>query len=120
MIAVLGDGVLKRLVHFPQPVLENFAEADQDRQRDAAELQIVDQFLEIEAAIRVLVGVDPKMSVRAHRKIAFAPTGDVVEFGGFGGGPAVGRLANRGAVCNSHGSHEFSVSFDLTRRASRK
>ncbi len=48
-VAVLGDGVLKRLVHFAQAVLQDFAEADQDGQRDAAQLQIVDQLLEIDA-----------------------------------------------------------------------
>ena len=48
LVAVLGDGVLKRLVHLAQAVLQNFAEADQDRQRDAAKLEIVDQFLQVD------------------------------------------------------------------------
>ena len=35
LVVVLGDGVLERLVHLAQAVLQNFAEADQDGQRDA-------------------------------------------------------------------------------------
>ena len=47
------------------------------------------------AAGRVLVGVHPQVAVLADREISLAPTGDVVELGGFGGGPAVGRLTDR-------------------------
>jgi hypothetical protein len=53
---VLGDGVLKGLVHLAEAVLQDFAEADQQRQRDAAQLEIVDQFLEIDAAAGSLSG----------------------------------------------------------------
>ena len=91
--------------------MQNFAEADQDRQRDAAELQIVDQLLQIERAVRFLVGMHPEVAVVADGKIAFAPTGDVVKLAGLGGGPAVGRFAHGSAVGGFDGSHEFSVSF---------
>ena len=38
LVAVIVDRVLKRLVHFAEPVLEDLAEAEQNRQRDPAEL----------------------------------------------------------------------------------
>ena len=50
LVVVLRDGVLKCLMHFTQAVLQNLAEADQDRQRDSAQLQIVHQLLQIERA----------------------------------------------------------------------
>ena len=89
---MLGDGVLKGLMHLAQAVLQDFAEADQDRQRDAAQLEIVDQFFQIDARVRFLVGMDQQVAVLADRKIAFAPTGDVVELRGVGGGPSIGGL----------------------------
>ena len=45
LVAVLGNRVLKRLMQLAQPVLQDLAETDQQRQRDAAELEIVHQFL---------------------------------------------------------------------------
>src|SRR5207253_104078 len=94
-VIVLGDGVLKSLVHLAQTVLQNSTEADQDRQRDAAQLQIVYQFFEIDAARGLFVGANPHVTVRSDREIAFAPTGDVIQLARLGDGPAVGRLAKR-------------------------
>ena len=118
LVIVLGDGVLEGLVHLAQAVFQNFAEADQDGQRDAAELQVVDQFLEIDAARGVLVGMHPHVAVRFDRKIAFAPTGDIVELARFGDGPAVGRFAHRSGLVGSYSCHEASVSFESAGTAS--
>ena len=41
-----------------------------------------------------LVGWTKQMAVRANREIAFAPAGNIVQLGGVGGGPAVGRFAH--------------------------
>ena len=92
VVLVLGDGVLERVVNLAQAMLEDAGEADQDRQVDAAELQAVDQLLEIDAAVRVLGGMDQHVPVSADRKISFAPTGDLIQFGGIGGRPALGLL----------------------------
>ena len=40
LVLVLGDGGLEGVVDLPQAVLEDVAEADQDRQVDAAQLQV--------------------------------------------------------------------------------
>ena len=117
---MLGDGVLEGLVHLAQAVLQNFAEADQDRQRDAAELQLVDQFLEVDGAAGILVGVDQHVAVLADREVALAPTGDVVEFRRFRDGPAIGGLANGAVRESGGGGHETSVSTDLASGASEK
>ena len=118
LVVMLGDGVLKGLVHLAQPVLQNFAEADQDGQRDAAQLQVVDQLFEIDAARRVLVGAHPHVAVGPDREVAFAPTSDIVELAGLGDRPAVGRLANRCGLVGLNSCHEaFSVlRFDARRK----
>src|SRR5208283_426688 len=108
------------LMHLPQPVLENFPKPDQDGQGDAAQLEIVDQLLQVEAAVEVLVGVNPDVAVRANREIALAPAGNIVELPGFSGGPTVSRFPDRCGIGHFHSSHEFSVSLVLTRRASEK
>jgi hypothetical protein len=46
-------------------MLQDLAEANQDRQRDAAELEIVDQLLEVDAAVRLLAGMNPQVAVLA-------------------------------------------------------
>jgi hypothetical protein len=110
LVIVFGNRVLKRAVHFAQAVLEDFAEANQDGQGDAAKLEIVNQLFQVKRAGRVLIGVHPQVTVRTDGEVAFAPTGDIVELACLGSGPAVGRFAHRSAVRNSHRSHEFSVS----------
>src|ERR1700719_2706398 len=94
-------------MHLTLAVLENFAEADQDGQGDAPQLQIPSQLLEIDAASRVLIRVHPYVPVLADREVALAPRRYVVQFGGFRGAPAVGRFAHWGGVGNFYGSHEF-------------
>src|SRR5262249_15101583 len=88
-------------------------------QRDPAELKIVDQFFQVERAIRVFVGMYPKLAIRANGEVALAPTGNVIEIRSLGCSPAIGRFAHRGAV-SEYGCHEISVSFDLTLRARGK
>jgi hypothetical protein len=99
---------LERLVHFAEAVLKDFAEAEQDGERDAAELEIVDQFFEVDAASGLLIGMDPEMAVLAHGKIAFAPAGNVVEFAGFGDAPTVGWFTDGRGIGGLDGSHSVS------------
>ncbi len=72
-VVVLGDGALERLVHFAQPMLENFGEADQDGEPDAAQLQFLDQLAQVDAARRLFAGVNPQMPVRRRRKNSLCP-----------------------------------------------
>ena len=64
LITVFGDGRLKRGVNLAQPVFQNVGEADQDGQRNTAQYQRVDQFLEVDGARRVLFGMNPNVAVR--------------------------------------------------------
>ncbi len=96
LVVVLGDGVLEGLIHFAQTMLEDFSEADQDGQPDAAQFELFDQLTQIDAARRIFAGMHPQVSVRADGKIAFAPTGDIVKLASVGDGPPLGRLENGG------------------------
>ena len=84
---MLGDRGLEGVVDVPQPVLEDVAEADQDRQVDAAQLQVIDQLLEVDRAAWILGRMDLHVAVLADREVALAPAGDLVQLGGVGDRP---------------------------------
>ena len=58
LVLVLGDGGLKGGVDLAEPMLEDVGEADEDRQADAAELQAIDQLLQVDGARRILGRMD--------------------------------------------------------------
>ncbi len=58
LILLLGDRGLEHAVDFGQPVLQNIGEANQDRQIDAAQLQPIDQLLQIDRALGILRGMN--------------------------------------------------------------
>ena len=55
--------------------------------REAAELQAIDQALQIDAAAGILVRVDLQVALVADREVSLAPARDVVQLAGFGRGP---------------------------------
>ena len=66
-VAVFGNRVLKCLVELAQAMLQNIRKANQDRQRNTAQLQLLNQFLEIDFALRLL-GRDEPTGARSHRR----------------------------------------------------
>ena len=64
LIAVFGDRGLKRGMNLAEPVLKNVGEADQDGQRNTAQNQRVDQFLEVNGARRILLRMNADVAVR--------------------------------------------------------
>ena len=52
-----------------------------------AQLQAIDQPLEIDAAQRILGRVDLQVALFANREVTLAPARDVIQLGGFGGRP---------------------------------
>ena len=83
-VAVLLHGRREHPVDLPQAVLEDLGESQEDRQVDAANLQPIDELLEVDALGGVLVGVHQQVAGGAHRKIPVAPTGHLVEVGRIG------------------------------------
>ena len=80
VVLVLRDGRLKGAVDVGEPLAQDVAEPDQDRQADAAKLQVIDQLLEIDRALGVLCRVNAEVTVRSDREIAFPPPLDLVQF----------------------------------------
>ena len=52
LVLMLRDGAWKRRVDVAEAVLEDVGEADEHREADAAELQPIDQFLQVDGACR--------------------------------------------------------------------
>ena len=92
LVLVLGDRRLEGVVDLADPVAEDVGEADQDRQLDAAELQVVDQLLQVDGAGRILRRVDEHVARRGDGEVALAPAVDLVELGGVGDGEDLSRL----------------------------
>ena len=59
LVLVLRDGALERRVNLAEAVFEDVGEAEQDRRAEPAELEAIDQALEIDAARRILASDGP-------------------------------------------------------------
>jgi len=68
-------------------VLENIGEADQHRERDAAQDQRIDQLLQIDGAGGIFGWMDMDVAISFDGEIALAPTGDIVQIAGMLSGP---------------------------------
>ena len=74
-------------MQFAQTVLQDLGESQEDREIDAADLQPVDELLEVDGLRRVLVGMDHEVSLGPDGEIAVPPAGDLVQVGRVGGAP---------------------------------
>ena len=87
LVLVLGDGVLERRVDLADAVLEDVGEADEDRGAQAAQLEPVDQLLQIDRPGGVTGRVHLHVPGLVHREVALAPARHLVELGGVGRRP---------------------------------
>ena len=60
-----------------QAVAEDIAEPDEDRQVDAAQLQVIDELLEIDCLLGILRRVDEHVAGLADGEVALAPAVDL-------------------------------------------
>ena len=74
-VLVLGDGRLEGPVDVGEPLAEDVAEADENRQADAAQLEVIDQLLQVDPALGILGGVDADVPVRSDGEVASCPSG---------------------------------------------
>ena len=88
LILLLGHRRLKDAVNFAQPMLQNVGEANQDRQIDAAQLQPIDQLLQVDRALGILRRMHANVPVAVDRKVSVAPARHFVQFGGIDHRPA--------------------------------
>ncbi len=88
LVLLLGHRRLKGAVNFAQAMLQNIGEANQNWQIDAAQLQPIDQLLQIDRPLRILGGVHANVPIAVHRKVAIPPPRHFVQFSGIGHRPA--------------------------------
>ena len=74
--------LLEGVVDLADAVAEDVGEAEQDRQLDAAGLQLIDQVLEVDGLLGALVGMDGDVAGLVDAEVAFAPVADAVGFDG--------------------------------------
>src|SRR4051794_40940346 len=79
-------------------MLQNVCEADQYRDVDSAQNQSIDQFLQVDGAGRIFLGMNAHMSVFTDGEIAFTPARYVVEVAGKLSGPTLGGFHHQGAL----------------------
>ena len=82
LIVVLAVGVLKRLVNLADAVAENVGETEQNWQLDAAGLELIDEFLQIDGVAGALVGVDGDVTGLVNAEVALAPVANAVGLDG--------------------------------------
>jgi hypothetical protein len=96
LVAVLADGVLEGLVELDDARLEDLGEADQEGKTDPPLAQLVDQAFEVDRRRPGPAGVHDEVAQVVDGEVVVPPAGDVVEVGGVGGGPALGKGFRRG------------------------
>ena len=78
-VVVLADRAREGGADVGEPVFQNFGEPDEDRQPDTAQLQRIDQLLQVDGAFRILVAVDEQVPVGRDREVPLAPAVDFVQ-----------------------------------------
>jgi hypothetical protein len=94
LVSVLGDGAPKGLVELDNAVLEDVAEADEQRQVDAAPPHLVDQLLHIDGGSARSVGGDRDIAALVYAEVPASPGACGVD---------LGRVSNRPTSGDSSG-----------------
>ena len=82
LVVELLDGVRERLVDLADAMAEDVGEAEQDRELDAAFLELIDEFLEVDRLLGLLVRMDDDVALVVDGEVALAPVADAVGFVG--------------------------------------
>ena len=91
LVVVLRDGRLEGGVNLAKAMSQDVGEADQHRQADAAQLQPIDQFLEVDGLGWILGGVHLDVTGAVHREVSVPPACHFVELAGVLHAPRAGR-----------------------------
>ena len=89
LVRVLRDRRLEGAVNVGEPLPQDVAEPDENRQADAAELQVIDELLQVDRALGVVRRVDADVAVRTDGEVALAPAVDLVELARVRDGPGI-------------------------------
>src|SRR5207253_5165350 len=72
-VVVFGDGGFEGVEDFADAMAKNIGEADQDRQLDAAFLELIDEVFEVNGLVGILVRMDGAVALIVDAEVAFAP-----------------------------------------------
>ncbi len=87
-VVVLGDRLGEALVEPANAVAQDVREANEEREGQAAGLEIVNQGEEVDAAtLARWIGSDLDVAFPVHAEVRFAPAPDLIELGAFLDGP---------------------------------
>ena len=81
-IVEFANGMLKGIVNLADAMAQNVGETHQDRQLDAARLQLIDEVFEVDGLFGALAWLDGDVAELVDAEVAFAPVADAVGFDG--------------------------------------
>ena len=82
LVVEFADGRLEGVVNLADAMAEDVGEAEQDRQLNAACLQLIDQVLQVDGLFGALVRVDGDMAIVVDAEVSFAPVANAVRLDG--------------------------------------
>jgi hypothetical protein len=88
-------------VDVAEAVPEDVPEANEHRQPDAAELQVISELFQVDRTGAVLRRMDEDVAVGGDRKVALAPPLNLVQFRGVADGEDFTRLPGTSADCRT-------------------
>ena len=91
LVVVLADGRAEGVVDLADAMAEDVREAEQDRQLDAARLELIDQLLEVDRLVGILVGMDGDVPLGIDPEIILAPVANAVRLQGIIDLPRIGK-----------------------------
>jgi hypothetical protein len=104
LVVVLLDRAVERAADQLDPRPQHVGEAQQDRQLDAAAVELVDQLAHVDLAVAGAARRDDQVALLADVEVAAAPALDAVGLQRLRAGPAAERILCKHRLRSSHGS----------------
>ena len=91
LVVVLADGRAEGVVDLADAMAEDVGEAKQDRQLNAALLELIDQFLQVDRLAGILVGMNRHVPLGIDPEVVLAPVANAIRFQGIIDLPRIGE-----------------------------
>src|SRR5262249_48068328 len=114
-VLVLAYGRLEGVADLGDAMAKDVGEAEQDRQLDAAGLELIDQLLQVDRLFGSLAGMNGDVPGLVDGEVALAPVTDSVGFEGILDLPLVHQVGRR-AFWHRSGLHEVRITEATVRR----
>ena len=91
LVVVFANGRAEGVVDLADAMAEDVRKTQQNRQLDAALLELIDQFLEVDRLAGILVGMNGHVPLGIDPEIILAPVANAVRFQGIIDPPRIGK-----------------------------